>query len=289
MHSKMHSTMQPPITFRSPRGYGPSRLERDSMPAHVPAALLAGEAADMTPDEYRTAWRNLSLLKEYEYVQQQAPQGLYILPSWEDLSVWYGVIFVRQGFYSSGIYKFRLDIPEKYPEAAPIVTFTQPVHHPLIHAETGQLDLRSEFEEWTVEHNLVFVLIFIKRIFYNKKLFVAYEDPPDHAAYEEFVNNKRAFMENAEEAAKETNKKTSKYAVDAKSSLQFFEPTEKTKKAYKQIRQQIHHFAEDDPTRNRRTAPAQAKEAFLNWLETDFIPQEFAEASDDNASDTGSD
>lgn len=39
-----------------------------------------------------------------------APSGVYLLPSNDDLHVFFGVIFLRQGLYKNGIFKFRVNL-----------------------------------------------------------------------------------------------------------------------------------------------------------------------------------
>lgn len=79
--------------------------------------------------------------------------------------VWYGVIFVHQGYYSSGAFKFRVAIPEAYPEYPPSVTFISDMFHPLIDSG-GNLSLSQQFPTWRPYEDYIFhVLHYIKNIF----------------------------------------------------------------------------------------------------------------------------
>lgn len=79
--------------------------------------------------------------------------------------VWYGVIFVHQGYYSSGAFKFRVAIPEAYPEYPPSVTFISDMFHPLID-NGGNLSLSQQFPTWRPCEDYIFhVLHYIKNIF----------------------------------------------------------------------------------------------------------------------------
>ena len=90
----------------------------------------------MSLAEYRNrTMKNYALTLEYKHLQQRAPGGVYVLP--HELRLWSGVIFVRQGVYRDGIFKFRVIIPTNYPadDACPTVVFDTPVFHPLVNPE----------------------------------------------------------------------------------------------------------------------------------------------------------
>ena len=55
---------------------------------------------------------------------------------------WKGVLFVKEGAYKKGIFKFIIQIPSSYPSKAPTVTFETKVIHPLINSKTAILDIR---------------------------------------------------------------------------------------------------------------------------------------------------
>lgn len=44
---------------------------------------------------------------EYKHLKQNAPGGVFVIPSVHHLRIWYGVIFVRRGHYANGVFKFR--------------------------------------------------------------------------------------------------------------------------------------------------------------------------------------
>ena len=51
------------------------------------------------------------------------------------------MIFIREGPYKDGIFKFEIKIPSSYPKNPPEVYFTSEVNHPLIDPYKGKLDL----------------------------------------------------------------------------------------------------------------------------------------------------
>ena len=81
------------------------------------------------------------------------------------------MIFVRQGVYRDGIFKFKIIIPQNYPadDARPVVIFDTPLFHPLVNPETGELDMTKQFPSWKEgRDSLLLVLVYVKKIFYLK-------------------------------------------------------------------------------------------------------------------------
>lgn len=119
--------------------------------------------------------REYSLLLEYKRLKDLAPTGVYVLPTQESLWRWHGVIFLRKGFFRKGVFKFVLHIPDGYPDAGPPrVFFISEIFHPLINPDTGELDFSPQFPEWNPhEHFLVLVLHYVKKVFYQSRLWDA--------------------------------------------------------------------------------------------------------------------
>ncbi len=145
----------------------------------------------------------LWLRVEYEAVAKAAPRGrelsgIYILPSHDDHE-WHAMIAVHQArsrapalatprptsvatsqsFYKGGVFRFAVEFPPTYPDAAPTVRFTPPIAHPLVSTD-GTLRLDAQLEPWSraklSEHDeapMVAVLRHVKRIFYRDGLVAA--------------------------------------------------------------------------------------------------------------------
>jgi ubiquitin-protein ligase len=75
---------------------------------------------------------------------------VYVLPDTASLRIWHGVIFVRKGIYANGIFKFRVNLPLHYgdPQVWPAITFTSKVFNPLVHPESGEVDLTLLLPSW---------------------------------------------------------------------------------------------------------------------------------------------
>jgi len=118
------------------------------------------------------------LMIEYKNLvpAHRRPSGVYVMPSFDDMLVWYGVIFVHHGYYRKGVFKFRIELPRHYPNVRPEVFFLGPVHHPYVRAN-GHLDLSLPFPQWIPkQHFIIHVLQFMKKMFYKIDILVI-EDP----------------------------------------------------------------------------------------------------------------
>merc|ERR1719150_3581933 len=90
-----------------------------------------------------------SLLAEYNLLRKQKLPGVYVIPSTHTPLCWYGILFIRQGIYQEGIFRFKIVIPENYPDGdCPRFIFQHPVFHPLVDAETLELDVKRGFHKW---------------------------------------------------------------------------------------------------------------------------------------------
>lgn len=115
--------------------------------------------------------RDYKVTIEYKHLKQHAPGGVYLIPSLDDLRHFHGVIFVRRGPFTNGIFKFQIRLPDRYNDvnAWPQITFSSYIYNPHVNAETGELDVRSAYPTWDPHrHYLVTVLTYLKKIFYMK-------------------------------------------------------------------------------------------------------------------------
>lgn len=115
---------------------------------------------------------NKTLLIELKHLQKFCPRGIYIIPQSDNIKIWHGVIFPREGLYKDGIFKFQIQIPPEYPNSAPKVVFVSKVYHPLIAYDTGILDLSKRFPKWEPgKCFLVRVIYYIQDLFCQEELF----------------------------------------------------------------------------------------------------------------------
>ena len=108
-----------------------------------------------------------------KYLQKFCPPGIYILPQFDDIKCWHGVIFIREGYYRDGIFKFEIHIPNEYPSKPPEVIFISKIFHSYIDQSSGKLDIsvkyniiKKKFVNWESGKNfIVQILYYIQSLF----------------------------------------------------------------------------------------------------------------------------
>ncbi|PRD28153.1 UNVERIFIED_CONTAM: AKT-interacting protein [Trichonephila clavipes] len=65
---------------------------------------------------YSAFFLEYSLISEYLLLQKQFLSGVYVIPSAGSPLKWFGVIFIRQGLYQGGVFRFTLYVPDNYPD-----------------------------------------------------------------------------------------------------------------------------------------------------------------------------
>jgi ubiquitin-protein ligase len=121
-------------------------------------------------EEREQALRDYKVTIEYKHLKSHAPGGVYLVPSLNDLRSFHGIIFVRRGPYTNGIFKFHLTLPLEYNNVNthPKITFSSKVYNPHVFSN-GDLDVTTAYFRWDPSrHYLVTVLTFLKKIFYAK-------------------------------------------------------------------------------------------------------------------------
>ena len=96
-------------------------------------------------EEREQALRDYKVTIEYKHLKSHAPGGVYLVPSMSDLRHFYGLIFVRRGHFTNGIFKFELRLPLRYNDVNmwPVIKFSSNVFNPYVDPETGELDIKS--------------------------------------------------------------------------------------------------------------------------------------------------
>ncbi|KAM7295773.1 hypothetical protein ISCGN_021027 [Ixodes scapularis] len=99
---------------------------------------------------YGPVFLEYSLMSEYLLLMKQQLSGVYVMPSASSAFMWFGVLFIRQGLYQGGVFRFTLHIPDSYPEGdCPDLVFEPPIFHPLVDIGTGELDIKRNFQKWS--------------------------------------------------------------------------------------------------------------------------------------------
>nr|CAD7446956.1 unnamed protein product [Timema bartmani] len=108
-------------------------------------------------------------------------------------NLWFGVLFVRQGLYQGGVFRFNIHIPETFPDGGcPHVAFQSRVFHPLVNEDTGEMDLKSGFPEWHRNVNHLWQVVdFLRQVFHK----IESRSAVNQKAGDLYENNKEAFRE----------------------------------------------------------------------------------------------
>uniref|UniRef100_A0A3P9L2N2 UBC core domain-containing protein n=1 Tax=Oryzias latipes TaxID=8090 RepID=A0A3P9L2N2_ORYLA len=112
---------------------------------------------------------SLSQETPFTLVIKQKLPGIYVQPSYKSALMWFGVIFIRDGLYQDGVFKFTVYIPDNYPDGqCPKLVFDIPVFHPLVDPVSGELDVRRAFTKWRRNHNHICkVSMYARTVFYK--------------------------------------------------------------------------------------------------------------------------
>ena len=59
--------------------------------------------------------QEFTVLMEYQKLQEHPITDMYVFPGFESPNTWHGVLFLHEGLYSGGIFRFLIRIPSDYP------------------------------------------------------------------------------------------------------------------------------------------------------------------------------
>jgi ubiquitin-protein ligase len=191
--------------------------------SHTAANLNQNRPVTISQAEREQALRDYKVTIEYKHLKSHAPGGVYLIPSIDSLRKFYGVIFVRRGPFTNGIFKFELELLYKYNDLNqhPEIKFTSYVYNPYVDAATGKLDLKTTYPRWDpTRHYLVTVLTFLKRIFYAKTFDDAIANPEAKTLAQ---TNPTAFRTKVDQCVRESQKTVYDTAGDDDTTLRFSE------------------------------------------------------------------
>lgn len=169
--------------------------------------------------EREQALRDYKVTIEFKHLKSHSPGGVYLVPSIAELRTFYGVIFVRRGPFTNGIFKFQLKLPMLYNDLNqhPQIFFLTKVFNPHVDPTTGELDIKTTYPRWDPSrHYLVTVLTFLKKIFYAKSFDDAKANPEARALS---MRNPSGYRQKVDECVRDSQKDVYRNAED--SNLRF--------------------------------------------------------------------
>ncbi|KAK9702301.1 hypothetical protein K7432_011296 [Basidiobolus ranarum] len=156
------------------------------------------------PQFYSQYFKRYELMIEFTNLRNPShcPSGIYMMPSLDNMNVWYGTIFVHKGYYRNGIFKFKLVIPQEYPDKAPSVDFINDVFHPLVDVYR-RFSLKQRFPHWTPHKDFIsHILYYIKSSFKKSVLDnLQQHNCPNQEAWLMYRNKPEVFAEFAKNCA----------------------------------------------------------------------------------------
>lgn len=115
-------------------------------------------------------------LIDYSCLLEFSPDGLYVVPEYENMYIWQGGIFVRSGLFAGSFYRFQVELAlegeytsDGSEKKMHKVEFLNPPAHPLVCNSTGLLYVPGEWQS-KIQNNVLAMLFFIKNIFYLPEL-----------------------------------------------------------------------------------------------------------------------
>ena len=143
---------------------------------------------------YSSYLQEYSIIAEYGMVRERCIPGVYVIPLSQSSLLWCGALFVRQGMYQGGVFRFTLSVPENFPDtkSPPRITFQSSMFHPQIDTKSGEINMNREFPEWNKNvHHLYQVLEFMRVAFYMLDL----KEPINEEAAEMYRHSPDLFAE----------------------------------------------------------------------------------------------
>mmetsp|Transcript_41356 Transcript_41356/g.81094 ORF Transcript_41356/g.81094 Transcript_41356/m.81094 type:complete len:271 (-) Transcript_41356:261-1073(-) len=149
---------------------------------------------------YQSQLARIKVLQELKALATLPVIGVYVAPFPDNMLELAGVVFVTEGHFKTGVFRFTISIPCSYPSTAPTISFSNPVYHPLVSLPPAQnLDTSVMFSQWnSKQHNLRSVLGYVKDIFtetgYWEERPSAVNRPVNSEAQQKWVHKRAEFI-----------------------------------------------------------------------------------------------
>lgn len=138
----------------------------DNLQMNSSVKMIDRPIVSQNNNEYMVYLQEYSILSEYNLLQTQDLRGIYVIPSAQTSFLWFGVLFVRQGDYKGGVFRFTINLPDNFPDGGcPKVVFQSEIFHPQIDEETKELNTLVGFSEWKKNNRIYQLIQFICKIF----------------------------------------------------------------------------------------------------------------------------
>jgi len=107
------------------------------------------------------------LIRDFQKLQSNPPNGVLAAPIDSNVMKWHGVIFGKDGsVWEGGIFKLLLEFTDNYPFKAPAVHFVTKIFHPNI-GPNGEISLNALGKNWTPAYDVADILTSLQSLLYN--------------------------------------------------------------------------------------------------------------------------
>eukprot|EP01136_Pigoraptor_vietnamica_P023202 Opistho-1_new@75079 len=174
---------------------------------------------------FKPCLRDHALMSDMRALAAHSPKGIYVMPAFDSMQQWFGVVFVRSGVYAEGIFRFRMFFGDGYPNAWPAVRFISQVFHPQIDGDNGYLAPPQEWKEpvrlWTVLEHI-----------HHHMYAIEVDNATNYDAAQQYLNNRDLFYANAIRSVKESLDRRYLNPTEPANSLKFSEWRPETHQRY---------------------------------------------------------
>ncbi|XP_011169499.1 AKT-interacting protein [Solenopsis invicta] len=170
-------------------------------PLSMSVKMIDRPIVSQTNKQHAIFLQEYNVLSEYKMCSQDL-RGIYVIPSALNAFLWFGVHFIRQGFYKGGVFRFTITLPPNFPLGdCPKVVFETQIFHPLINPENGELCTSWGFPEWRRNNRISQLLQYITKIFIKLDTKMTPVNADASSLYEK---NVEAFRERVKACVKES-------------------------------------------------------------------------------------
>jgi len=198
----VNSTMS---TLSTPRSVIETEESQSGSPGSTIRMITTETKSSKLPDylsqtQIDNVFRESYITSEYCLVTNvEKLGGVYVIPSQQSCNMWFGVMFIHQGPFMGGVFRFVIQFPEGFPtnNIVPTISFQPPVFHPCVHPLRGVFDLRRHFKYWSKAQNHVWQLLRAVKAAFHKVEMSTF----NKSAHDMFLNDPNSFMIRAQHEA----------------------------------------------------------------------------------------
>ncbi|OUM58993.1 hypothetical protein PIROE2DRAFT_21299 [Piromyces sp. E2] len=161
-----------------------------------PPRTVSGTVVHGNNDNNEATFTNLirrnDILMELKNLTNLKCKNIYIYQS-NDIYKWLGVIFIREGFYKGGVFKFNVRFSESR-QANPVIQFTTHIYHPLVNKYGYFNPIYNK--SINIKHSVLKLLYVLNDALSNEKTFLEFQNDKisNQHAWDSYQNHPEFFQ-----------------------------------------------------------------------------------------------